>query len=270
MRVFWYVNADQTRKGRLYMLAENSRPLHSSLTTRFLIACGAIGPLLFIVVFLIEGATRPGYSAWRNQVSQLSLSDQGWMQIANFLVCGVLTLCFAIGLQRVLRTGKGAVWVPRLLGIFSVALIIVGIFITDPGLGYPPGSPANGLQSLHGAIHGVVGGFIVSPMLAAAIFVMVRRFAGDPAWRGWALYSLVSGIVLLVFFLGAVIVAGLDQNGILPASPAGLLQRIGIITGWGWIALLALRLWSQMRSSASTGKVGVVANEEFAKEEKKE
>jgi hypothetical protein len=96
-------------------------------------------------------------------------------------------------------------------------------------------------------IHGVVGGFIVSPALAAAIFVMARRFAGDPAWRGWTLYSVLSGIVLLVFFLGAIVVAGLDQNGILTNSPAGLLQRIGIIAGWSWIALLALRLLSQMR-----------------------
>ena len=34
------------------------------LATRLLIACGAIGPLLFILVFLVEGVTRPGNSAW--------------------------------------------------------------------------------------------------------------------------------------------------------------------------------------------------------------
>jgi len=42
--------------------AENKQTRSYSLTTRFLIACGAIGPLLFILVFLIEGATRPGFS----------------------------------------------------------------------------------------------------------------------------------------------------------------------------------------------------------------
>src|SRR6185437_8171492 len=40
-----------------------------SLGVRLLIACGAIGPSVFIIVFLIEGATRPGYSAWHNFVS---------------------------------------------------------------------------------------------------------------------------------------------------------------------------------------------------------
>jgi len=39
-----------------------------------------VGPLLFIVVFLIEGATRPGHGVWRNYVSDLALSDQGWEQ----------------------------------------------------------------------------------------------------------------------------------------------------------------------------------------------
>ena len=96
-------------------------------TTRFLITCGAVGPLLFILIFLIEGATRPGYSAWHNYVSSLGTSSQGWMQIANFLVCGLLTLCFAVGLRQVMHTGKGSVWGPILIGVFGLALIVAGI-----------------------------------------------------------------------------------------------------------------------------------------------
>ena len=34
-------------------------------------------------------------------------------------------------------------------------------------------------------------------------------------------------------------------------NTAGLLERIAIIIGWGWIALLALRLLRQERSSVS-------------------
>ena len=47
---------------------------------------GVLGPVLFIAVFLVEGATRPGYSAWHNHVSLLATGDGGWMQVANFLV----------------------------------------------------------------------------------------------------------------------------------------------------------------------------------------
>src|SRR5436309_14519996 len=123
------MRAEKNREGSI-MRAEKNQGMEQSVVTRLLIAGGAIGPLLFIIVLLIEGATRPGYSAWHNYGSSLSLGPGGWMQIANFLVCGLLTLCFAIGLRQVFRTGKGAVWGPLLLGVFSVALIVPGLFLT--------------------------------------------------------------------------------------------------------------------------------------------
>lgn len=235
------------------MLAKKNEKLDQSLTTRLLIACGAIGPLLFILVFLIEGATRPGYSAWHNFVSSLSLSDQGWVQIANFLVCGILMLCFAVGLRQVLRSGKGAVWGPLLLGVFGLSLIIAGLFVTDPSLGYPPGTHGSGPQTLHGTVHGA-NAPLAFGSLTIAIFVLARRFARDPVWRGWTLYSLVTGILFVGFFIACLVVAQLDQNGVYPNSPTGLFERIAIIIGWGWIALVALRLLRQMSSSISSAR----------------
>src|SRR5262244_582608 len=84
--------------------------LNRERTTTLLLAGGVVGPLVFIVVLLLEGATRPGYSAWRHFGSQLSLSDQGWEQIANFLICGVLCIGFALGLRRTLQSGTGVTW----------------------------------------------------------------------------------------------------------------------------------------------------------------
>ncbi|HEU0000416.1 MAG TPA: DUF998 domain-containing protein [Ktedonobacteraceae bacterium] len=233
------------------MLTRNNQTQIYPLTTRLLIACGVVGPLLFIVVFLIEGAIRPGYSAWHNFVSDLSQSNQGWVQIANFLICGVFILCFALGLRQVFRSGKGAVWGPVLLGIFGLLLLIAGIFVTDPSLGYYPAGTSSSFQTLHGTIHGT-NAPLVFGSLAIAIFVLARRFASDPAWRGWAFYSLVTGIIFTVSFIACLVVALLDMRGVLPNSPTGLLERVAIIAGWGWIALLALRLLSQMRSPIST------------------
>jgi hypothetical membrane protein len=238
------LSSDLSReKGKedLFMLTEKSQARDYPLAIRFLIACGAIGPLLFIIVFLIEGATRPGYSAWHNFVSSLSLSDQGWMQVANFLVCGLLALGFAVGLRLVLRPGKSSVGGPLLLGIFSLGLIMAGLFTTDPNLGYPPGSPMNGHQTLHGTVHGIAG-IIVFFSVGLASLIMARRFAGDPHWKGWTAYSIITGIVVIVFFIASIGASALDAAGTLPNSPTGLLQRIAIIVGWGWVALLAIRL----------------------------
>ena len=236
------------------MRAENSQMQAYPLPVRLLIACGAIGPILFILVFLVEGATRPGYSAWHNFVSDLSLSNQGWIQIANFLLCGVLMLCFALGLRQVLRSGKGAVWGPLLLGIFGLSLLIAGFFITDPSLGYYPPGTSSSTHTLHGTIHGA-NAPLAFGSLTIAIFVLARRFASDRQWRGRALYSLITGILFVGSFIAGLVVAVLDQKGILPNSPAGLLERIAIIIGWGWIALLALRLLRQMRQAGLESRV---------------
>jgi hypothetical protein len=52
----------------------------------------------------------------------------------------------------------------------------------------------------------------------------------------------------VVFFIAATVVSALDENGVFPDSPTGLFQRIAIIVGWGWIALLAIRLLGLIRS----------------------
>lgn len=209
-----------------------------SLITRLLLWAGAVGPLLFVVVLLIEGATRPGYSAWHTFGSLLSLGDQGWMQITNFIVCGVLVLGFAVGVRQVLQSGKGAVWGPILLGLFGVLLIIAGIFVTDPGQGYPVGVAPLANPTEHGIIHALAG-LAIFISLPIAAFVMIRRFAGDPTWRGWALYSLLTGLVMLgVFFLSQTPGAN---------ALAGLLQRVGIIAGWVWVSLFATALLRRER-----------------------
>lgn len=205
------------------------------MALKLLLACGVIGPLLFIIVFLIAGATRPGYNAMRHFVSSLSQGEMGWVQIANFVVCGVLVMCFAAGLRGALWPGKGATWGPILLGVFGLCLIGAGIFVADPLLGYPPGEPETFTRQ--GIIHTIMS-LIAFASLIVACFVLARRFGGDPAWRGWAIYSIATGIAVLVFFIGADVAATSPD----PNAPSGLIQRLSIIAGWGWIALVALRL----------------------------
>lgn len=205
---------------------------------RWLLAGGVIGPLLFIVVWLIEGATRPGYNAWRHFVSSLSQGQRGWRQIASFVLCGSFVLGFAVGLRRVLHPGKGATWGPLLLGLVGLGLIGAGLCVTDPVLGYPPGAPRR--PTVHGSLH-VLLSLVVFAALPAACFVLARRFAGDPAWRGWAWYSRATAVLVVGFLLAADLVAAVPD----PNAPAGLLQRLSISAGWGWMALLAFRLLRQ-------------------------
>jgi hypothetical membrane protein len=80
---------------------------------------------------------------------------------------------------------------------------------------------------------------VVFGCLSAACFVMARRFAGEPAGRGWARYSMISGLLVTAGYLATSVLTGLDQAGVLSNAPGGLLQRVTIFAGFGWIVLLA-------------------------------
>jgi hypothetical membrane protein len=235
------------------MLTQQNQVLNSPTVTRLLIAGGVVGPILFSVIILIEGATRPGYDAWRMAGSALSLSDQGWMQITNFIVGGLLILGFAVGVRQTF--GRGATWGPILLAVTGMGLIIAGVFVTDPAFGYPPGTPDGPAihMTWHGTLHFFPGGLSFFIGLSAACFVFARRFASDPHWRGWAALSVAVGVLVLAFLIAYAVAAGRVPGGGL----AGLLERISIISGLAWIALFALRLLRQMRSSVSSAPSAV-------------
>jgi hypothetical membrane protein len=207
--------------------------------TRTLLACGALGPVLFVAVVLIEGATRPGYSAWRNAGSQLALGDQGWVQTVNFFVGGVLLLGFAIALRRAIRSGPGSTWAARLVAGIGLCLLLLGVFPINPGLGYPPGVPAT--YSLHGAVHFLVGTLMFG-VLSALCFVLARRFASGAGWAGWARWSRAVGVIVAFFFVATTVVASVDPGGTGPAAWDGLLQRIALFGGLAWLSLVASRL----------------------------
>jgi len=218
-----------------------------STTTRLLLACGVIGPLLFIIVFLIEGATRADYNPFRYPISSLSIGAMGWTQAANFLLLGALLVAFAIGLQRTLKGSRGGLWGPILIGLAGIGLFGAGIFTTDPIFGYPPDAPLVLAQyTWHGHLHDLCSVLFFAGVPIAS-FVFCRRFATSGE-RGWALYSLLSGLGMLAFFVLAAI--GFDQISAF-VYVAGVFQRLSISLGLIWVALLALRL---MRSTSPDGR----------------
>jgi hypothetical protein len=206
--------------------------------TKVLLACGVIAGPLFVVVFLIEGATRADYNPLRHPVSSLAHGDLGWMQAANFIVTGLLMLAFAFGVRRALRLRGGSTWGPLLIGACAVGLIGAGFFVNDPLNGYPPGTPNVPLQrSVPGVLHDLFS-TLVFLGLPVACFVFARRFA---QWgeRGWAIYSAISGVAFIAAFVLAS--AGFRQaEGLVDL--AGLFQRIAITVGFGWLSLLGVHL----------------------------
>jgi len=209
----------------------------TSRRTQMLLACGAVAGPLFIVVGVTQALTRAEFDPVKHPLSLLSVGDLGWIQITNFVVTGVLFLASAVGMLRVLRPGRASKWGPRLIGAFGVALIVGGVFVADPGLGFPPGTP-EGIPaefSWHGIVHSVAPsvGFLA---LTLACFVFARRSIGLHE-RGWAVLSIFTGVAIQV--LGAI--PNLNMN-FLPLWAA-------MVLGFGWASAQAARLMAQPRGA---------------------
>jgi hypothetical protein len=219
-----------------------TRQSSAETTTRRLLACGAIGAVGFVAVFLVDGATRPGYDPTYHPVSALSLGERGWLQTLNFVVTGALMVAFAIGLRRRLRPGPAAAAGPLLIGLFGLSLVASGAFAMDPMRGYPPGTPPGdpGTPSWQHVAHDDLGA-VVFLCVPLACFVLARRFARPPTRRVWVGYSIatgLAGIALLVVF-------GLAWEADHPQT--GLIQRVMIFVDWTWLGLLS---WATARRAS--------------------
>jgi hypothetical protein len=209
---------------------------------RYLLACG-LAPALFVAVVLVEGAIRPGYDPLHHFGSELSLGSGGWMQVANFIVTGLLVLGFAAGMRRALGSGRGSVAAPILTAVFGVTLIVAGIFPVDPKPGYPPGTTGTtAATTVAGMIHDL-NALPCFTALTAAVLVLAVRFAGEPGRRGWMRCSLAIALAVAVtFVLSGVLFSQAAAAGTLDASYHGLVQRFTITLGFGWLGVIALLL----------------------------
>ncbi|GAB2646125.1 DUF998 domain-containing protein [Nocardia goodfellowii] len=179
-----------------------------TVNTRALLTCGAIAGPLFVGTVLIQEATRVGFDPVKHPLSMLSLSELGWIQITNFVLSGLLALAGAIGLARTMPTGIGSTWGPRLLGTYGVALIAGGVFVTDPGFGYPVGTPDAAPESItwHGILHSIAP-VVAGIALLAACVVFARRFH-QQGRTGWFATSIT--IPTLHLTLSAITFAATD------------------------------------------------------------
>jgi hypothetical protein len=203
--------------------------------TKILLACGVVGGPLFIVAALAQAFTRSGFDLRHQVISMLSLGDLGWIQIANFVVSGLLALALAVGVRRALHPGRAGTWGPLLIGAYGVGFISAGLFHPDPAFGFPPGAPAGmpTVTSGHAIVHNL-SFFVAFIGLIAACLVFARREAGL-GHRGWAVYCVVTGASAPVLI--AVASAGLLPSGV-------VLAVLGAVTS-GWIGVVSARMVRQ-------------------------
>ncbi|WP_018683689.1 DUF998 domain-containing protein [Actinokineospora enzanensis] len=178
---------------------------------------GVLAAPLWSIVSLTQAATREGFDLTRHPLSALSNGSPGWLQIANFVVAGVLMFVGASALP--------GTWAPRLVRLAGVGMVAAGVFTMDAGGGFPVGTPTPTTLSWHGYGH-MAAGTLTFATLIAACYVLARHLPGRAAWLARA-----AGTALLIGDLWA-----------MSGAPAGSLTlAIGAIAAMACVSVVTAR-----------------------------
>ncbi|HYB28303.1 MAG TPA: DUF998 domain-containing protein [Solirubrobacteraceae bacterium] len=214
--------------------------------TKALLSCGALAGPLFVTTFTFAGRKREGYEPRRHPVSALALGPGGAVQRANFIATGALYLAGAAGLARTHGHRHRSARSPALIAAAGVGLIGAALFATDPVSGYPPDTSSQPSHpSRTGTLHTLcaIPVFVGIPLAA----LLSARAAARAHASGWAVYSAASGMLMAA---SAVLAgAGFGQHPVLVES-GGLLQRVSIVTGFGWATALSIQRALDMARSS--------------------
>lgn len=174
--------------------------------TRLLALGGLAGPLVFAVVVVVCAARRPEYSHATRFISELGARgtpNAMVMNLAGFVLTGLLIGAFALSLLRLLPRRRLARVAAACLGVFGVGLVLAGIIPCEPGC--PQAEP-----TLH-------DGVSIVALLSGAIGVGSFGFAvrGVSAWRPLWVYSVISAVAAIGFMVGlAQSIDGRDLTGV--------------------------------------------------------
>jgi hypothetical protein len=206
-----------------------------SAVTRSLLGYGPLAGAVYLTSGVVQAVTRDGFDVSRHDLSLLANGPLGWIQITTLVVTGLMTVAAAVGVGRALRGGRRAGWGAGLLAGYGVALVAAGVFVADPMDGFPVGTPAGrpAETTASGLLHMAAGG-IGFACLVAATLVLAGRFAAESR-PGWAWGSRVTGVLVLVGFLGV-------ASGSTSSLPV-LGLWIGVVTGWAWLAAVSVHLY---------------------------
>jgi hypothetical protein len=187
--------------------------------TRMLPFFGALAALQMIVVSTVDGLLRPGFDPMRQWISHLSLGEHGQIGTVNLATCGFWLILGGVGLADR--------WAAAMVGWCGLSLVALAVVRTDAGLGFPPGVPVE--HTLRGLVHQMIS----ITLAVAGIGAVTRLGPRRPA-------AVVAGLVTVLFAVATVLVL-LDAAGVLPGTPSGLLERIALFGGLGWIGVFSGR-----------------------------
>jgi hypothetical protein len=212
--------------------------------TKSLLGYGVVAGPLYVAASLAEALTRYGFSLAHNDWSLLANGALGWVHVLVLVLTGLMVAAAAAGVVRQRRAERVNAASGWFLCVYAAGLVGAGLFIADPADGFPVGTPPGPTvtPSWHGTLHIVFGGIGFLGLIGACL-VLAWQFRVQRQ-LGWAIFSLITGVVFFAAF------AGIATGG--AASSAGVLAFTGaVILAWTWLALVSAHLYHRAVASGA-------------------
>jgi|ERR1043166_6243879 hypothetical protein len=189
----------------------------------------------FLLAVVVQGAARPGYDAWHQSISALSLGPGGWVQQVMFGLLGLTFLFTAPVWRRILAGAVGHHSVPLLTTLTGLSLIAAAWWRQDPRPGYDPERLGLALPTATGLMH-LAAAAVGAGSAVAAMFVMANRFARLPGWYHWA-QSTREAAALTIACVVTFVLWSIEPHGL-----AGTFERLVFVIPGAWAYAVVQRL----------------------------
>jgi hypothetical protein len=199
-----------------------------------------IGIALYVVLDVIAQLLPPHYSPISQAESDLAVGPYGYVMAVNFVIRGLLTFAFLLGLVGATRLGKTARVGLALLAVWGAGAFVLAVSPTDVGT----------MVTVHGTIHNITAavaftGGAFGALLLSTHFPAEERLRplGSPA-------RILSALAVVMYFatLAALFLRRLSHV-------FGLIERLFIGLVLLWILVVALQLLLSNRGLHPTAPV---------------
>ena len=194
--------------------------------------CGMLVPFLYIFMYTVGGALRPGYSQISNSVSELlspGSPNKTLLDVIN-VTFALLYTTFGIAVFRFVMGSEH----DALIGRIGAGMIIA-VGIASIGSAIFPQDATGTARTLPGTLHLIfVFGFQI-PGAILSILLMGFWLNRTGIFPGFALYSYIS--------VGIIVLSGVLAGPTMGTPIMGLVERISALAVHQWLFLLAWNLF---------------------------
>ena len=209
-------------------------------TLQLLLLCGALTPPVLLLFYVGATLVTPEYSHLSETVSQLGVTGRPHPEIINigFIIGGLLANSFAYGLNKLLGNQKGPKAACILLMVCGTCILISGIIHVD--------AKESEALTVGGILHII---FILIAIFAfvLSILVFAKVVSSRAEWYGWAQFSVITAILLILLTIPSTLT--------IFEKIEGALERAVIILVLVWLEAVSIKslrtLSSQVPSKLS-------------------